>query len=112
MTNYALVGSHFFVTDVTRGRFAEVDYGWGKAVYGGSMVGGPTVEYDLPNPEERSLYIPYINGKGEYGILVPICFPQEYMEKFVVEVGKIVSEPPVKGNNEYQTSRKPIASAL
>ncbi|RZC51861.1 hypothetical protein C5167_020291 [Papaver somniferum] len=111
MTNYALPGSHYFVTDVTRARFAEVDYGWGKAVYGGSIVGGPTVEYDLPTPEDKSLYIPFENNKGEYGILVPICFPQEYMDEFVVEVGRIVSELPVKVNNQSQTSKKPIGSA-
>ncbi|KAI3831689.1 hypothetical protein MKW92_017509 [Papaver armeniacum] len=107
MTNYALEGSHYFITDVTRARFAEVDYGWGKAVYG-----APVILYDLPYPEERSFYIPYEKNKGEYGICVPICFPHESMERFVVEVERMISEPPVKWNNESQTSNKPICSAL
>ncbi|KAI3944223.1 hypothetical protein MKW98_016453 [Papaver atlanticum] len=107
MTNYALEGSHYFITDVTRARFAEVDYGWGKAVYG-----APIILYDLPYPEERSFYIPYENIKGEYGICVPVCFPHESMERFVVEIGRMVGEPPVKWNNQSQASNKPICSAL
>ncbi|KAI3878341.1 hypothetical protein MKX03_021801 [Papaver bracteatum] len=107
MTNYALAGSHFFVTDATRARFAEVDYGWGRAVYGGNMKVNA-----LPNPEERCFYIPFENNKGEYGILVPLSFPLECMKKFVVEVGMMVSQPPGRGCNRSQTSKKLIASAL
>ncbi|XP_026451958.1 benzyl alcohol O-benzoyltransferase-like [Papaver somniferum] len=106
-TNYALVGNHYFVTDITRARFSEVDYGWGKAVYA-----GPMIVHHIPNPEDSSFYIPYENSKGEYGIYVPICLRQQFMKRFVVELGRMISEPPIKLNNQFQTSKKPVRSAL
>lgn len=75
----AVKGS-FVVSDITRGGFEEVDFGWGKPVYAGP-------------PEAvlfMSFYIKYQNkDSGEYGTLVPICLPLRAMEKFEEELKKM-----------------------
>nr|XP_043628253.1 benzyl alcohol O-benzoyltransferase-like [Erigeron canadensis] len=68
---------HYVVTDVTRARFDVVDFGWGKADYGGPGATGLV---------DSSFYLPYTNTKGEFGIMVPIYLPNVAMEKFVKEL--------------------------
>ncbi|KAM0935277.1 putative benzyl alcohol O-benzoyltransferase [Dioscorea sansibarensis] len=75
----------YLVSDVTRAGFGDVDFGWGKAVYGGPAKGGVGAI-----PGVASFYIPFRNGKGEDGIVVPVCLPGDAMERFVKEIEGLV----------------------
>ncbi|KAJ0970952.1 hypothetical protein J5N97_018911 [Dioscorea zingiberensis] len=75
----------YLVSDVTRAGFGDVDFGWGKAVYGGPAKGGVGAI-----PGVASFYIPFRNGKGEDGIVVPVCLPGEAMERFVKEIESMI----------------------
>ncbi|KAH7571549.1 hypothetical protein ACOSP7_014206 [Xanthoceras sorbifolium] len=85
----------YLVSDVTRAGFGEVDFGWGKAVYGGPAKGGVGAI-----PGVASFYIPFKNKKGEDGIVVPVCLPAPAMLRFVKELNTILMDhqplPPTK----------------
>ncbi|KAF9621338.1 hypothetical protein IFM89_019424 [Coptis chinensis] len=70
---------NYMVSDVSRLRF-NLDFGWGKAVYG-----GPTGAFPL----ETSYYVAYRN-KIEDGIVVTVNLPGPAMEKFAVEFEKMI----------------------
>ncbi|KAL7187841.1 hypothetical protein ACSBR1_037815 [Camellia fascicularis] len=70
---------NFFVSDTTRAGFGEVDFGWGKPVYGGP-VGGTSFS---------SPYALFRNGDGEDGNVVPICLSVAAMERFKVELWRM-----------------------
>ncbi|KAJ0970955.1 hypothetical protein J5N97_018914 [Dioscorea zingiberensis] len=76
----------YVVSDVTKVGFGNVDFGWGKAVYGGPAKGGVG---ELP---VLSFYIPFRNG-----IVVPVCLPAPAMERFVKEIESMISEIPAPG---------------
>ncbi|CAL5207959.1 unnamed protein product [Lathyrus oleraceus] len=76
----------FLVSDVTRAGFGDVDFGWGKAVYGGPAKGGVGAV-----PGVASFYIPFVNGKGEKGLVIPVCLPAQAMERFVEELDSVVN---------------------
>lgn len=85
--NFAAVGA-FIVSDNTRAGPMDVDYGWGKSVYGGiarADVG--------PVPGVLHFYTPMQNSKGEKGIIVPICLPGPVMERFVVQLDMMIRGP-------------------
>ncbi|XP_009804829.1 benzyl alcohol O-benzoyltransferase-like [Nicotiana tabacum] len=85
----------YLVSDVTRGGFGEVDFGWGKAVYGGPAKGGVGAI-----PGVASFYIPFKNKKGENGIVVPICLPGFAMETFIKELdGMLRGDAPLVNTN-------------
>ncbi|OWM72286.1 benzyl alcohol O-benzoyltransferase [Punica granatum] len=75
----------YLVSDVTRAGFGEVDFGWGKPVYGGPAKGGVGAI-----PGVASFYIPFRNHEGEDGIVVPICLPGPAMERFVEALDHIL----------------------
>ncbi|XP_042493724.1 benzyl alcohol O-benzoyltransferase-like [Macadamia integrifolia] len=79
----------YVVSDLTRAGFRDVDFGWGKAVYGGAAKGGIGTM-----PELLSFYIPYRNHKGKNGIVVPVCLPRPAMERLVKEIERMMKEPP------------------
>ncbi|XP_038902410.1 benzyl alcohol O-benzoyltransferase-like [Benincasa hispida] len=77
------IGS-FLVSDLKKIGFGEVDFGWGKAIYG-----GPAMEGVGMVPGLISFFVPFNNRVGENGILVPICLPTLAMERFVIELNTI-----------------------
>ncbi|CAL9106725.1 unnamed protein product [Musa textilis] len=78
----------YLVSDVTRAGFGDVDFGWGKAAYGGPAKGGVGAI-----PGVASFYIPFRNSKGEEGIVVPVCLPGPAMDKFTMEMESLIKEP-------------------
>ncbi|XP_054793498.1 LOW QUALITY PROTEIN: benzyl alcohol O-benzoyltransferase-like [Prosopis cineraria] len=73
---------NYLVADSTRVGFYEVDFGWGKAVYGGPAGAIPYV----------SFYAAFKNTRGQDGIVVPILLPRKAMNRFLSLVEKITSE--------------------
>ncbi|XP_014512490.1 benzyl alcohol O-benzoyltransferase [Vigna radiata var. radiata] len=68
------------VLDTTDIGFRDLDFGWGKAVYGGMAVAGagtfPAVNFHVPSE----------NAKGEEGILVLVSLPSQVMKIFAKEL--------------------------
>ncbi|PNY00127.1 benzyl alcohol O-benzoyltransferase-like protein [Trifolium pratense] len=75
----------YLVSDVTHAGLRDVDFGWGKAVYGGPAHGGVGVV-----PGFASFYIPFKNAKGEEGIIIPLCLPTQAMARFVIELDSLL----------------------
>ncbi|GAU47999.1 hypothetical protein TSUD_404760 [Trifolium subterraneum] len=75
----------YLVSDVTHAELRDVDFGWGKAVYGGPAHGGVGVVRGF-----ASFYIPFRNAKGEEGIIIPLCLPTQAMERFVIELDSLL----------------------
>ncbi|KAE9451817.1 hypothetical protein C3L33_16278, partial [Rhododendron williamsianum] len=94
----------YLVSDVTRAGFRDVDFGWGKAAYGGPAKGGVGAI-----PGVASFYIPFTNKNGETGIVVPFCLPGPAMDRFMIQLDSMLnSEKPTK-NGKTSTF---IASAM
>jgi len=67
------------VSDLRRFGFRDIDFGWGKALYGGEAKGGgafPAAMY----------LISHENANGEEGALVPMWLPSKAMERFAHEL--------------------------
>lgn len=77
----------FIVSDLRHMGFEEVDYGWGKAAYGGPAIGDIDVYTRV-----ASFYVPYKTNKGEKGILVSFCLPSNVMEVFMKELRMMVNK--------------------
>ncbi|XP_071703738.1 benzyl alcohol O-benzoyltransferase-like [Rutidosis leptorrhynchoides] len=97
--HFTLVRS-FFVSDITRAGMDIVDFGWGKAAYGGPAFGAN---------EFASFYLPFANNKSEYGIAVGICLPSATMEKFVEELNSISMQ---NSNNQDDDNKLRVLSKL
>ncbi|KAJ1411459.1 Transferase [Sesbania bispinosa] len=91
----------YLVSDVTRAGFGEVDFGWGKPVYGGPAKGGVGAI-----PGVASFYIPFKNAKGEEGLVIPVCLPSDAMERFVKELDNMLN------NHVHPAKRGFIVSSL
>ncbi|XP_023766373.1 benzyl alcohol O-benzoyltransferase [Lactuca sativa] len=98
---FTAVGS-FIVSDVTRSGLNDVDFGWGKAVYGGVAKGGAG---SFPGV---SFFVAFTNHKGESGIVVPICLPSVAMEKFVEELNSMLVQD---NNNHVLQAHKLLATS-
>ena len=90
----------YLVSDNTKAGYAEVDYGWGTAVYGGPATGG----FDAL-PGLLSFFVAFTNEQGERGTVVPMCLPKAAMKNFIVEIEKFSQVPIMK-------PRKKIHAAL
>ncbi|KAM4075868.1 hypothetical protein ACJW30_12G021600 [Castanea mollissima] len=89
----------YLVSDLTRAGFKDVDFGWGKPVYGGAAKGGVGAI-----PGVSSFLIPFKNNMGEDGIVVPICLPAPAMEIFVKELDGLLKGQPEIGNSKFIVS--------
>ncbi|XP_038902629.1 benzyl alcohol O-benzoyltransferase-like [Benincasa hispida] len=103
--HWTAIGS-FLVSDLRKIGLGEVDFGWGKAIYGGPAMGGVGIV-----PDFISFFIPFKNREGEEGILVPMCLPTHAMERFVRKLDAIfkVKQPIGVENRKLITN---IKSAL
>ncbi|XP_045796500.1 benzyl alcohol O-benzoyltransferase-like [Trifolium pratense] len=80
---FTTVGS-CVISDLTRAKFREVDFGWGEAVYGGVAKGGA-------GPFPGATYIvPHMNVNGEEGLILPICLSSEDMKRFAKELDEML----------------------
>ncbi|KAJ1392966.1 Transferase [Sesbania bispinosa] len=86
------MGRSYLLTDLTRAGLREVDFGWGKAVYGGPADKGGI-------PSVASYYLRSKNAKGEEGIVIPVCLPSDAMERFIKELDNMLNNhvQPAKG---------------
>nr|ART85743.1 alcohol acyltransferase [Vitis x labruscana]UUA44351.1 alcohol acyltransferase type III.1 [Vitis vinifera]UUA44370.1 alcohol acyltransferase type III.1 [Vitis vinifera]UUA44374.1 alcohol acyltransferase type III.1 [Vitis vinifera]UUA44376.1 alcohol acyltransferase type III.1 [Vitis vinifera] len=73
---------NFIVSDVTRAGLGEVDFGWGKPVYGGVARACPIISF-------RMLFR---NSKGEEGSVIPIWLPPPVMERFEQELKRMTKK--------------------
>ncbi|KAL8262692.1 hypothetical protein R6Q59_024041 [Mikania micrantha] len=80
----------YLVSDVTRTKFDAVDFGWGKAAYGGPAKGNVAC-----------FHIPFTNHKGESGIVVPIYLPSASMKIFVNELNNMLAPDNYKLPQEH-----------
>lgn len=76
----------YVVSDVTRAGFGDVDFGWGKAVYGGPARGGVGAI-----PGVASFFVPFVNAGGEKGIVVPVCLPPPAMRRFAEDIESLLT---------------------
>ncbi|KAL2237145.1 benzyl alcohol O-benzoyltransferase-like [Sesamum indicum] len=83
--HFPMVQTYYLVNDVRHAGFRDVDFGWGKAVYGGPAISIGAI------PGVTSLYIPFKNNNGENEIVVPICLAAKAMEVFVKELGVMLN---------------------
>ncbi|MQM09038.1 hypothetical protein Taro_041899 [Colocasia esculenta] len=88
----------WFVSDLTRLKFRQVDLGWGDAVYGGTVetIGGL-----------GSFYVAYNDG-----IVVPLRLPAAAMQRFAEEIGKMTSSRPLESEIDEAYPYNDTSSAL
>ena len=76
-----------FVSDITRIRVEALDFGLGRAAFG-----GPGKIFPEPGLDPANFYMPMKNSQGEEGIMVPMCLPTLAMERFVKELDSILGD--------------------
>ena len=62
-------------------RFTDLDFGSGKASFG-----GPVKVFQEPNHDPPYFYFQVKNNQGEDGIMLPMCLPTLVMERFIKEL--------------------------
>nr|GLL48760.1 methanol O-anthraniloyltransferase-like [Ipomoea trifida] len=78
--------SSIIVTDLSRIGFDEMDFGWGKPVYGGTMDGSASAT--------AITHARYRNSDGEDGVVVPVFLPAAAMKRFEEEMKKFTALEP------------------
>ncbi|CAB4304154.1 unnamed protein product [Prunus armeniaca] len=73
----------FAVSDMSKLRFVDLDFGWGKGVYGGPGRAGTGLV-----PRMVTSVIGHKNEEGVEGVLALVSLPAEYVGKFRKEVRK------------------------
>ncbi|MBA0632787.1 hypothetical protein Godav_001465 [Gossypium davidsonii] len=66
----------YIISDLTKAGFEDIDFGWGKAVFGGPMIAVGVVSFLMPTK----------NKKGEVGSVTSVCLPAPAMERFAKEL--------------------------
>ncbi|KAL5223652.1 hypothetical protein ABZP36_010291 [Zizania latifolia] len=74
----------FLMSDMTKIGFDNVDFGWGKPVYGGPTKGGIGAI-----PGVISFLLRCKNAKEEDGTVVPMFLPGPAMDRFAEEMAKL-----------------------
>ncbi|KAH7533840.1 hypothetical protein FEM48_Zijuj04G0174500 [Ziziphus jujuba var. spinosa] len=77
----------FVVSDMTRLRFGELDFGWGKGIYGGPSRAGTGLV-----PGMVTSLVTHKNKEGVVGILALVSLPQEFVDKFHKEIRKEIND--------------------
>lgn len=78
-----VVANSYMVTDIRRAfDLQKLDWGWGKPAHIGLVALGE---------ELISFLLAFKNSAGDDGVLVPINLPEAAMERFKVEIKKMVS---------------------
>ncbi|XP_050221520.1 benzyl alcohol O-benzoyltransferase-like isoform X2 [Mercurialis annua] len=75
------VEGSYGISDLRNLGFREVDFGWGKAIYGGVAKAIPILV---------SYYVAYENEKGENGFVLLACLPAQVMERFAEELQNLL----------------------
>ncbi|KAJ6416143.1 hypothetical protein OIU84_004862 [Salix udensis] len=78
---------NFLIGDVTRVGLGDIDFGWGKPVYGGPAGALPCSSYFIGG---------FKNSSGEEGVLVPVLLPLPIMNRFQQELFSNGIDYPVK----------------
>lgn len=94
--------NYFLVSDVTRFGSDKLDFGWGPPLYAGIAKGGVG-----PIPGLSTFYMSVNNGKGNKGIVIPICLPENAMDIFVKELNGLLY-----GVSKHMISSSSISSSL
>ncbi|XP_012465918.1 benzyl alcohol O-benzoyltransferase isoform X4 [Gossypium raimondii] len=89
----------YIISDLTKARFEDIDFGWGKAVFGGPMIAVGVMGSLMATK----------NKKGEVGSAASICLPAPAMERFAKELENMLKQQPSEGKKSKSNS---ISSAL
>ncbi|XP_050221521.1 benzyl alcohol O-benzoyltransferase-like [Mercurialis annua] len=75
------VDGTYIISDVRHLGWRDVDFGWGKALYGGPAKAFPVMV---------SYFVAFENEKDESGFVVPVCLPAQVMERFARELQNLL----------------------
>ncbi|TYJ01840.1 hypothetical protein E1A91_A13G182800v1 [Gossypium mustelinum] len=89
----------YILSDLTKAGLEDIDFGWGKAVFGGPMIAVGVISFLMPTK----------NKKGEVGSVASICLPAPAMERFAKELENMLKQQPSEGK---KIKSKSISSAL
>ncbi|GLJ15156.1 hypothetical protein SUGI_0247900 [Cryptomeria japonica] len=77
----------WLISNLTKIRLRDVDFGWGKAVYGGTAMGGVRAI-----PGIITCLVPYQNSHGAEGKLIHVCLPSHAMQKFQLQFAQAMEK--------------------
>ncbi|CAI8605331.1 unnamed protein product [Vicia faba] len=72
------------ITDLSRFKFNQVNFGWGEGVYGGNARGGAGLFHGA------SIIVSHKNSKGEECLILTIRLPLEEMKRFKKELDEML----------------------